>query len=455
MDFVLELAEPWGYVLIGLLAAAEGALFIGLFLPGEASMLIGGVLVYQGRASLALMLASAAAGAVIGDSIGFWVGRRFGPRLQRGPLVRRVGAERWARSNDYLRRKGGRAVFVGRFIGVLRALLPTIAGQSGMHYSRFLALNAAGGVMWATTFVLLGVAAGNSWHLVERWTGRASLVLLATLVAVAAIVLAGRWVAGHLAVVQAKRTALLEQPDVARLRRRYRGQIDFVKRRLDPGQRFGLYLTVGAVLAVTVAWIFGELFEDVVEREETVLIDRPVARFLVRHREEWLDVGMQAVTMLGGTAFVAAAFAVAAVWVYLRTRQTRWPAFLAVCMVGSLSLDNILKLVVGRPRPDLRPLVDVTGSSFPSGHATAAAALFTALAFVATRKRAWRSSVWIWTGAAVVALLVALSRVYLGVHWPTDVLAGLALGCFWTTVAATATAVWPRDQGGQGSEGWG
>ncbi|CAN5588051.1 hypothetical protein BH24ACT26_BH24ACT26_18090 [soil metagenome] len=455
IDFLLGLAEPWGYVLVALLAAGEGALLIGLFLPGEASMLLAGVLVYQGRASLGLMLLAGCGGAVIGDSIGYWLGRWMGPKLQRGALGRRVGEERWSRANDFLRRKGGRAVFVGRFIGFLRALLPTIAGQARLPYGRFLVANAAGGVLWAGGFILLGVAAGGSWHLIERWAGRATLVLGAILIVVAAMVLGARWIGGHLETLQERRRDLLQRPDVVRLRRRFRRQIDFVKRRLDRRQRFGLYMTVGLLLAVAGAWLFGAIAEDVVGNEEVVLIDRPVLLFLARHRESWLTGGMKGVTQLGGGAFVAVALGAAALVVYRATRQTRWPAFFAATLAGALGLDDMLKFLVGRPRPSLSPLVEVAGSSFPSGHATASAALFSALAFVLTRRRSWRSSVWIWTAAFGIALLVGLSRVYLGVHWPTDVLGGFALGCFWTTVAATATAAWPRAEGGEGSAGWG
>ena len=125
MDGVLNtlssVASPWGYVLIGVLAMLETSAFVGLAVPGETALLVGGFLAYQGRASLAGMMAVAAAGAIVGDSAGYALGFRFGPALRGSRLGRSVGERRWARAESYLARRGGRAVFFGRFVGVLRA----------------------------------------------------------------------------------------------------------------------------------------------------------------------------------------------------------------------------------------------------------------------------------------------------------------------------------------------
>jgi membrane protein DedA with SNARE-associated domain len=172
------LASPWAYVVVGVLTLLEAAAFVGLVVPGETALLLGGVLAFQGRVSLLLMIAVAAAGAIIGDSVGYEIGRHVGPPLRRSRLGQRVGAERWARADRYLAAKGGRAVFFGRFVGILRALVPTIAGASRMPYRVFLPWNAAGGVIWAPCFVLAGYAAGSSYGLVERWVGRITLFLV-------------------------------------------------------------------------------------------------------------------------------------------------------------------------------------------------------------------------------------------------------------------------------------
>src|SRR5581483_7663687 len=113
-----NLASPWAYVLVGALALLEASAFVGLVVPGETALLVGGFVAYQGRADLWLMMAVAAVGAIVGDSIGYEVGRHLGPALRRSLLGLRVGEQRWARAEAYVERRGGRAVFLGRFVGV-------------------------------------------------------------------------------------------------------------------------------------------------------------------------------------------------------------------------------------------------------------------------------------------------------------------------------------------------
>ncbi|MGI8686565.1 MAG: DedA family protein, partial [Acidimicrobiales bacterium] len=192
LDRLADLASPWGYALVGVLALLEASAMIGLFVPGEAALLVGGFLASQQRADLRVMMVVAAVGAIVGDSVGYEIGKHLGPALRRSRLGRWVGDERWKRAEDYLAHHGGRAVFFGRFVGVLRAMVPTIAGLSGMPYRTFLPWNVIGGLIWAPGFVLLGYAAGGSYHKVAEWTGRASIILLILVVLIVAVVIAAR-----------------------------------------------------------------------------------------------------------------------------------------------------------------------------------------------------------------------------------------------------------------------
>lgn len=193
MDFLLELSEPWVHILVGLLALAESAAFVGLVAPGEATMIMGGVLVSRGHAEPHWMIVAATLGAVAGDSISYELGRRFGPRLVDGRFGRRIGQPRWERAARYLKRRGGWAIFLGRFVGVLRPLVPAAAGTAGMPYRRFLVANVVGGALWAAGSVGIGIAAGESWHLVDDLLQRASLGLGLVVVTGAALAFAVRW----------------------------------------------------------------------------------------------------------------------------------------------------------------------------------------------------------------------------------------------------------------------
>lgn len=187
MSSLLEplLSLPGWVVLLaaGGLAFAEAAIFVGFVLPGETAVVLAGVAASQGRVSLPLLVVVVVVAAIAGDSVGYEVGRHAGPRVLDLPLLRsrRGGIER---ARAFLREKGGRAVFIGRWTAFLRAVTPGLAGVSHMPYRRFLAFNAAGGVAWGTTFCLVGYLAGASYHKVEQVAGRASLVLLGVVVAV-------------------------------------------------------------------------------------------------------------------------------------------------------------------------------------------------------------------------------------------------------------------------------
>jgi membrane protein DedA with SNARE-associated domain len=177
VDEILKLHGAPAYALVGGLAFAEAALFVGFVLPGETAVLLGGVLANQHKVSLLAITTVAVLAAIIGDSVGYEVGRHFGPRLLNSRVFdkRRDGLER---GQQALRDHGGRAVFLARFTAFLRAVMPGLAGAARMPYRRFLLYNAAGGVSWAVGFTMLGYLAGASYTRVEKVAGRAAQALL-------------------------------------------------------------------------------------------------------------------------------------------------------------------------------------------------------------------------------------------------------------------------------------
>lgn len=180
-DVILGLGGTLAYVIIGLLAFGEAAAFVGLLVPGEVAVLLGGVLASQGRVALVPMLATAAVAAVAGDSAGYEIGRRWGPRLLRSRIARRH-ADLICDAEGYLRRRGGLMVFLGRWTSVLRAVVPALAGMGRMPYGRFLVANVTGGVAWAAAFTLGGYAAGESYRYIESVTGMGAWIVTGVLV---------------------------------------------------------------------------------------------------------------------------------------------------------------------------------------------------------------------------------------------------------------------------------
>jgi membrane protein DedA with SNARE-associated domain len=174
---LLSLSGWAALALLFMLPALEAPAFLGLVLPGELALLLGGVLASQGRVPLAAALAVGTAGALAGDSAGYWIGRRWGPRLLASRLGRRVGPARLHRVESLLLAGGGRALVVGRCTAGARVVLPGLAGMLGLRYRSFALWTGVAATLWAVAHVLAGYAAGAGWRHAQLLTGRAGLVL--------------------------------------------------------------------------------------------------------------------------------------------------------------------------------------------------------------------------------------------------------------------------------------
>jgi membrane protein DedA with SNARE-associated domain/membrane-associated phospholipid phosphatase len=440
-DRILALHGWAALAVVFLLPALEASVFVGVVVPGEIAVLLGGVLAFQHRVSLPAVIAAAICGAIGGDTVGYLVGRRWGRAILHSSIGRLVKAEHLDRAERFLATRGGPAVFLGRFTAALRALVPGLAGMARMRYRTFAAYNAAGGAVWATGFVLLGYVAGTGWRRVEHTAGRASLLLLVVLAVVGAVVLAARWIAHHPDRVHALADRQLEWPWIQRIRSRYQRQLAFLARRLQPQGAVGLTLTLTAVALVAAGWAFGALLQDVVAHDELALIDAPVQRFFVAHREAWLTPLMRGATNLGNAAvLIGLILVVGLVW-WARARTWRPLGLLAGAYLGAWVLSDTVKDLTRRARPPAAQAIGHwTGYAFPSGHTSKAAAVYGMLAaLLAAATPRWGRKVSVWTAAVLLAGLVGLSRLYLGAHWLTDVLGALTLGAAWLFVLLTAT----------------
>jgi undecaprenyl-diphosphatase len=437
---ILHLHGVAAYALIFALPALESSIFLGFIFPGEIAVLLGGVLAFQGRVSLAGVIGFAIAGAVIGDSIGYEVGKRYGSRLLDGPLRRFVKADHRERATGFLRRHGGKAVFLGRFAAALRALIPGLAGMAEIPYPTFLFFNVLGGAVWATGAAFAGYAAGTGYRRVQHVLGRASLLLALIVVFIAVVALSARWVARHPERVSAWWSRQRSRPLLLKFRR----QIDFVEARLRPGEAFGLGLTAGAVVVIAVGTAFGFILHDVASRQELLHLDDPILHTLMRHTTAGLTKWTKTVSVLASTVFVTPVAAIVAVALAMRRRWAR-VALVVAAPLGATGLYALIKILVRRPRPPVHALAHASGFSFPSGHATVAVAFYGALALLAARAvRSWRLKVAFWAAVLVLVALIGFARMYLRVHYFTDVLGGVALGAGWLAVVGSAAGVLER-----------
>ena len=188
LDGILGLDPLLILAVTGLLVFAEDAIFVGFVIPGETAAVLAGVGAGLGHIALPLSLVVVVVAAIAGDSVGYEVGRRFfGPRVLTLPLLERH-AKRIEGARAFLRRRGGIAVFLGRFTAFFRAMMPALAGASHMPYRTFLLWNAFGGVIWGSVFVVVGYIAGASYHQVEKQVGRGIAVGLVVVVVAGLVV---------------------------------------------------------------------------------------------------------------------------------------------------------------------------------------------------------------------------------------------------------------------------
>ena len=168
----------WTYALVGGLAFLETGAFVGLVAPGETAVVLGGVVAAEGGVDLPLMLLITWAAAALGDLASFWLGRRLGRRflVKHGPRLG-VTAPRLARVEEFFDRHGGKAILIGRFIGLVRAVAPFLAGSSGMRLRAFLPWSLLGTAAWATTFTLVGYAFHDSFSTAAKYLTHGAFAL--------------------------------------------------------------------------------------------------------------------------------------------------------------------------------------------------------------------------------------------------------------------------------------
>ena len=171
-ETLLGLSPALVYLVVFALVFAEDAIFVGFVIPGETAAVLAGVASSLGTTSFALSIVVVVTAAILGDSVGYEVGKHvFGPRILDGRILGKH-RHKLARAEDFLQRRGGSAVFLGRFTAFFRAMMPALAGAAGMPYRTFLLWNALGGIIWGTLFVTIGHVAGTSYKAVEEKVGR-------------------------------------------------------------------------------------------------------------------------------------------------------------------------------------------------------------------------------------------------------------------------------------------
>ncbi|MHA6162230.1 bifunctional DedA family/phosphatase PAP2 family protein [Pseudomonas sichuanensis] len=373
-------ANPqWLGLAIFVVACVECLAIAGIIVPGTVLLFAVAVLAGSGAFSLGETLLLGFLGGLLGDAISYAVGKYFHQNIRRLPLLR--SHPQWVGSAEaYFQRYGIASLLVGRFIGPLRPMLPMVAGMFDMPLPRFIAVSLVAGAGWSVAYLLPGWATGAAMRLPlpEGFWLDAGIIV------------------GTLAVL----IGLSLNSSIRDQRH---------------GTRLVAALSGVAVAALFVGWPYLSEF------------DQGVMTLVQEHRSQALDGAVVMITRLGDfrTQFFLGGLLTG---LLLMARQWRHALFAGSALIGTAIANGTLKWLFARARPEV--LSDpLTSYSMPSGHSSAAFAFFLVLAVLAGRGQPPRMRLtWVMLGC-LPALAIALSRVYLGAHWPTDILAGALLAC--------------------------
>ncbi|WP_303720816.1 bifunctional DedA family/phosphatase PAP2 family protein [Malonomonas rubra] len=387
------------YLMIFLISLSESLALVGLLVPGTAMMIGIGALAGSGALSLSITLLAAMAGAIAGDGISYWLGRHYHQEIKTlWPF--RTHPQLIFRGEEFFNRHGGKSIFLGRFVGPVRPVIPVIAGMLDMPARHFLGVNVLSAVGWSFAYLLPGALLGGSLTLVNAVSARLSLLLLLLLLL------------GWLTFWLSKKLFNLLS-------------------RLEPKREQRLLLLF-SLLFFLAGGLFLGVLEDVLTLDPLVRADQSIYQFLQSLRTPWGNQLLVAVTELGDS--VMNLFILLAVLAALLLRRLFRPAaYWLLAAIGGGALVQIFKWLVHKPRP-IVIYQGVSGWGFPSGHTTMSVILFGFFAILLLREAPQR---WRWFPFAVAigsSLLIAFSRLYLGAHWLSDVLGGLSLGWAWVAL---------------------
>jgi len=444
---------PLYYLLFGIISFLESLAVVGIVVPGSVVIVFSGFLAANGKGDLSLLIAVSAFGAIAGDLLSYLLGARFGPRIMAISFFQRRQAL-FQQAEIFFVVHGGKSVFLGRFVGFLRPFIPFIAGGARMRPLPFTLYAVVSGILWGLAYPGLGYLFGASWKLVQLWFGRFSLFLGILLLLIVLNTLFWSKVAPRCAprIAAAWQWTVrqwllfLDTSLVQSLLRRFPRTTFFLAQRFSLTRGSGLYLTVGLLCSALFAWLFLLLSTS---SSRLLTLDRSIYELLQGMRHPRADQVMVLVTTLASGTAILIFGTLLLIWLLLRNRD--FSALILLCGIGGGELlVYVLKLAYARPRPEpFIAALHATSASLPSGHAFAALVLSGLGAyFLLGEVGRWHNRLGLLISASLITTLIGFSRVYLGLHWASDVLAGFALAALWLTFLITACEI-RRRYGGE------
>jgi undecaprenyl-diphosphatase len=416
-------ANPeWALVIIFLIAMGEALLIIGLFVPSTAVLVGAGVLIGTGHLSFWPVIVVTAIGCIVGDQISYWAGRLFGERLKTlWPLNHYP--QLVARGEDFVRQHGGKSVAIGRFVPGVKSVVPGVVGMLGMNQLYFVIVNVSSGIVWSFAHVVPGVLIGQGLAFAGELSGRLLVVLLVLL---ALLALAGYVIRLAAAGVSPYLNHLLARISDWAGAKPGRSWQRFAKA-VAPDNPRSVFIVLFAAIAIAGVIALVNLGFRAATGDAASNIDLSVATLMRETRNAPADEIMTVITMMGDTVVMLALAAAMLGWlIWHKAYRAAWAA--GIVIVSAKLFELGLKAGLQRARPSELAYAGADFFSFPSGHATMSAVIFGILAVLVSHSMGRWGRALVYATCAVVVVMIAYSRVYLGAHWLTDVAAGLVFG---------------------------
>jgi membrane protein DedA with SNARE-associated domain len=421
----------WTYLLVGALAFLETGAFVGLVAPGESAVLIGGVVAGQGEISIYVLIGLVWACAVAGDLTSYTLGRKLGRGFleRQGPRLK-ITEQRLSYVEGFFDRHGGITILIGRFIGLVRALAPFLAGASRMELRKFLPYDVLGSGLWAALFCLLGYFFWRSLDQVEAYIGRGAAAL-SGLVAVGVVV----WFVRRLRRDEEFRARVQQSLDGNPMYRRARKPLFF----LADHATLALELATLLAIAAVGTYVFFGLGQMLGPEPEVLLDAEAFDAFDALYTDAAVSV-VRVLTHVGSYPVTGILVLVTAAWA-IRHQRVREGVALIVAHGLLYFAVHAAKDAEARERPTDQHS-DPAGFAYPSGHSAYAVAWVACAVVMARGGHHWAARFAVVTIALAIAAAVGASRIYLRAHYLSDVIGGLALGAaIYALVGAVALVI--------------
>jgi undecaprenyl-diphosphatase len=430
-----------GYWIALFVALLETTIGVGLLIPGSTIILFMGALAAKGYFDLGDLIWFAAIGAIIGDNINYYIGKKYGTKVfKKGFWF--IKPAHFKKGEEFFKRHGSKSIFIGRFIPSIKEIIPLIAGTFGMKRLPFMIWNILGAIGWALVWVLPGYFFAQSLDVAKIWLTRTGFFLTVLLVFfilfyILKIILIRKgkeFFALLSSVWQSIKQAITENSEIKKFTAKHKIFFSFLQKRLNKNTFYGLPLTLLSLALIYVLALFGGIVEDIINSDIIVSADVRVANLLAIFRNANLTGIFTWITLLGKWQVISI-FTIATILILWIWKKRSYIIPLLLSIIGSEIFTSIGKVVFHRARPSVA-LYAENSFSFPSGHATIAIAFYGFLAYILIRNaKNWKNKINIFFASFIVILLIGFSRLYLGVHYLSDVWGGYLAGAIWLIIA--------------------